>query len=60
MWFDDIDVMTEEHTKFKADGGGAVIDVTCHGWEREPLALKALSERMDVHLIACTGFYVED
>jgi len=60
MWFDDIDVMTEELTKFKADGGGTVVDVTCHGWGRDPLALKDLSERTGVNLIACTGFYVED
>ncbi len=60
MWFDDIDVMTEELTKFREDGGGAVVDVTCHGWGRDPLALRALSERSGVHLVACTGFYVED
>ena len=60
MWFDEIDVMVEELAKFKSDGGMAIVDVTCHGWGRDPLALKALSERTGVHLIASTGFYVED
>jgi predicted metal-dependent phosphotriesterase family hydrolase len=60
MWLDDVDVMSDELCKFRKDGGHAIIDVTCHGWGRDPRALKYLSERSGVHLIACTGFYVED
>jgi phosphotriesterase-related protein len=60
MWFDDIKVMTEELKKFKEDGGGAIVDVTCHGWGRDPIALKKISKESGVHIIACTGFYVEN
>lgn len=60
MWFDEVDVMTEELNMFRMDGGGAVVDVTCHGWGRDPLALRKISKESGVHIIACTGFYVEN
>jgi phosphotriesterase-related protein len=60
MWLDEVDMMIDELRKFKDDGGGAVVDVTCHGWGRDPLALKEISRKSGVHIIACAGFYVED
>jgi phosphotriesterase-related protein len=60
MWFDDADVMVEELRAFKADGGGTIVDVTCHGWGRDPVLLSEISRRSGVHIIATAGFYVED
>jgi phosphotriesterase-related protein len=60
MWFDDVETMQVELRKFREDGGHAIVDVTCHGWGRDPTGLKHLSEMSGIHLIACTGFYVED
>jgi len=60
MWLDDVEVMQDELSKFRDDGGHAIVDVTCHGWGRDPTALKYLSEKSGIHMIACTGFYVED
>ena len=60
MWLDDVEVMTEELRLFREDGGKTIVEVTCHGWGRDPLALREISERTGVHLIACAGFYVED
>ena len=60
MWLDNVDVMTDELRFLKNDGGGTVVDVTCHGWGRDPKALRNISKRSKIHIIACTGFYVED
>jgi phosphotriesterase-related protein len=60
MLLDEADMMIDELRKFKSDGGGAVVEVTCHGWGRDPLALKEISRESGVHIIACAGFYVED
>ena len=60
MWLDEIDVMINELCKFKADGGNSIVEVTCHGWGRDPIALKEISRKSGVNIIACTGFYVEN
>ena len=60
MWFDDPEVMTEELKYYREDGGGAVVDVTCHGWGRDPVTLRQISEASYVHIVACTGFYIEN
>jgi phosphotriesterase-related protein len=60
MWFDDVDIMIEELKKFREDGGGAIVDVTCHGWGRDPIALRKISKESGIHIITCTGFYVEN
>ena len=60
MWFDDVETMTEELRLFRNDGGRTIVEVTCQGWGRDPLALREISERTGVNLIACAGFYVED
>jgi len=60
MWLDETDVMIDELNKFKADGGNSIVEVTCHGWGRDPIALKEISRKSGVNIIACTGFYVEN
>jgi phosphotriesterase-related protein len=59
MWYDDINEMTEELLLFNKDGGNSIVEVTCHGWGRDPLALKEISERSGVNIIASSGFYIE-
>jgi phosphotriesterase-related protein len=60
MCFDEPEIMREELKLFKESGGGAIVDVTCHGWGRAPEMLKNLSFETGVHIVACTGFYIED
>jgi predicted metal-dependent phosphotriesterase family hydrolase len=60
MWFDEIPTMIDEISRFRANGGNSIVEVTCHGWGRDPLALKEISEKTGVHIVASTGFYVED
>jgi phosphotriesterase-related protein len=60
MWFDDPEVMTCELLDFKGNGGGSIVEVTCHGWGRDPEALRDISEGSKVNIIATTGLYVED
>jgi len=60
MFLDDVDEMTEECKKFKIDGGSGIVEVTCYGWGRDPIALKKISEESGIHIIATTGFYTED
>jgi len=60
MFLDDVDEMIEECKKFKIDGGGGIVEVTCYGWGRDPIALRKISEKSGIHIIATTGFYIED
>ena len=60
MWFDEIPTMIDEVRIFKEDGGNGIVEVTCHGWGRDPYALREISEKTGVHIVASTGFYVED
>ena len=60
MFLDDTDEMIDECRKFKADGGSGIVEVTCHGWGRDPVALAEISRKSGVHIIATTGFYIED
>ena len=60
MHLDDPEIMAQELRIFRENGGGCVVDVTCNGWGRDPLALKEVSNRSGVQIVSCTGFYVED
>jgi phosphotriesterase-related protein len=48
-----------ELAAFKQAGGRAVAEMTVHGWGRDVAALKEISARSGVHIIATSGFYVE-
>lgn len=60
MWLDEPETMTGELLDFKENGGGSIVEVTCHGWGRDPEALREISEGSGVKIIATTGLYVED
>ena len=60
MCFDDVDIMIDELLKYRVDGGSAIVEVTTHGWGRDPLALERISKESGIHIVATTGFYTED
>ena len=60
MIFQDVDLIVTELSYFYAAGGRAVAEMTVHGWGRDVAALQQISERTGVHVIGCSGFYVEE
>ena len=56
----DPDVIVAELADFYAAGGRAIAEMTSSGWGRDVAVLKEISERSGVHVIAISGFYVED
>ena len=59
MWFDEPKIMIEELRDFKENGGSCIVEVTCHGWGRDPEVLREISKDSGIHIVATTGFYVE-
>ncbi len=55
---DDEGLQSKELSFFKAQGGGAVVDLTVPGLGRDPLALMRISSAVGLHIVAPTGFYV--
>ncbi len=53
----DFATMNEELHIFRAAGGRAIIEVTCEGIGRNPLALRKLSESSGVRIISGIAFY---
>lgn len=47
-------------TRFAEAGGGAVVEVSSVGIGRQPLALRWLSERTGVHIVAGCGYYIAE
>jgi phosphotriesterase-related protein len=58
MRLDDEDMMVEEVMRFKLAGGNTIVDATNIGWGRDPEALKRLSMRTGINVIASSGYYV--
>lgn len=56
---DDVEVMTREVAAYRAAGGGAIVEPTSEGLGRDPLALRAISEATNVHLVMGAGWYRE-
>ena len=56
----DKDLVVSELAHFYAAGGRAIAEMTASGWGRDVAALKEISERSRIHVIAISGFYVED
>ncbi len=54
------DVMLGELTDFKKSGGSAMIDLSVPGLRCNLPAIKRLSEKSGIHVIAATGLYSED
>jgi 5-phospho-D-xylono-1,4-lactonase len=57
---DDEDRTAEELERFRAAGGGAIVDVTTPEVGRDALALRRLAERIGVHIVASTGHVSEE
>jgi phosphotriesterase-related protein len=55
---DDENMMVEEATRFKDAGGRTIVDATSNGIGRNPEALKRISMRTGLNIIAGSGYYV--
>ncbi len=58
--FRDEDEMVSELTPLKAQGINTIIEVTCNDMGRDVLALRRLAERLDLHILCSTGFYLKE
>ena len=56
----DEDLMTAEVQDFKTMGGGAILDCSAPGIRPNIEGVRRISEKSDVHIIACTGLYAEE
>ena len=56
----DVDTIVRELADYHAAGGRAIAEMTASGWGRDVAVLKEISERSDIHVVAISGFYVED
>jgi phosphotriesterase-related protein len=54
----DEDVAARELERFRQAGGGTIIDLTPPALGRDPAALRRLSERTGVRIVASTGHYI--
>jgi phosphotriesterase-related protein len=55
---DDEAIAIDEVARFKAAGGGTIVDATTIGIGRDPAALRRISEASGVHVSMGTGWYV--
>ena len=60
MRLNEPDVIVEELSEVKALGGQAVVEVTVWGWGRDVAQLKRFADQTELHIVATSGFYVED
>jgi len=56
---EDVDTMVAELGEFSRRGGKSIVEVTTPEIGRDPLALKAISEKSGVHIIMGCGWYRE-
>ncbi|WP_210483446.1 phosphotriesterase family protein [Microvirga antarctica] len=56
----DTDLIVQEAGYFHEAGGRAIVEVTVHGWGRDVKVLSEISRRTGLHVVATSGFYVED
>lgn len=57
---DDEEAMTGEVSDFKDAGGSALLELSAIGLRCNVPAIKRISQKTGVHVIAATGFYTED
>jgi predicted metal-dependent phosphotriesterase family hydrolase len=50
---------TEEAARFKAAGGGTLVEVTNHGLRRNAAAMRRVAEATGLHVVMGTGWYRE-
>ncbi len=51
-------IAIEELGRFRAAGGGAIVELTLIGTGRNPLGLKAISQATGIHIIMGTGYWI--
>jgi phosphotriesterase-related protein len=52
-------LITDEAARFKAAGGGTIVDVTSHGLERNAAAMRRLAEATGLNVVMGCGWYRE-
>jgi phosphotriesterase-related protein len=57
---DDVQLVEKELMLYKRMGGRSIVEMTNIGLGRDVLALRAISEATDVHIIAGCGYYLEE
>lgn len=57
---DGIDLIADELVKMHADGGRAVVELSCGGLHPQPEGLAELARRSDVHIVMGCGWYVDE
>ena len=57
---DDERLAIEEARRFKAAGGGTIVDAGSIGIRPDPFALRRISEAAGLHVVTATGFYTRD
>ena len=57
---DDEALAIEEAARFKAAGGGTIVDASSIGIRRDPRALQRISRATGLHVVAATGYYTFD
>jgi phosphotriesterase-related protein len=56
----DEEIMVAEMVDFKASGGSALVDMSVPGLRTDIEAIRRISEKSGVHVVATTGLYSED
>lgn len=57
---DDVELVVQEVSRYSALGGASIIETTGIGLGRDLAALRYISERTGIHVIAGTGYYLHD
>jgi phosphotriesterase-related protein len=55
----DLDLTIKELLYYKRAGGKSLVDMTCIGLGRDPLALRGISLQTGINIVAGCGFYVD-
>ena len=57
LFLDDPAIAIDEAARFKAAGGGSIVDLTTIGLAPNPEALQSISIATDLHVVAGAGYY---
>jgi phosphotriesterase-related protein len=57
---DDPELIEEELLEFKRAGGGTIVELSCHGFNLDPVSLRRISRAVGTNIIASTGFYTQN
>lgn len=57
---DGIDLIAGELERFRADGGSAIVELSCGGLHPDPVGLAELARRSGVRIVMGCGWYVDE